>query len=91
MLIFSLIVLHEPKAKITLVSIGQNIYIYIMNFNKDITRARLMKRVFPMLTLKKREYFEQIRSTALYHKEWKRISEKVRNTAEAELHEILIQ
>ena len=89
MLIFSLIVLHEPKAKITLVGIGQNIY--IMNFNKDITRARLMKRVFPMLTLKKREYFEQIRSTALYHKEWKRISEKVCNTAEAELHEILIQ
>ena len=56
----------------------------VTTLNKDITRARSMKRDFKIRTLKTKEDFEQIKSNAQDRDDWRRISETVCKAAEAE-------
>lgn len=56
----------------------------VTTLNKDITRARSMKRDFPIRALKKKEDFEHIKSQAQDRKNWRKISETICKAAEAE-------
>ena len=56
----------------------------VTTLKKDITRARSMKRSFPIATIKNKEDFEQIRLIAQDRIAWRNISEVVCKAAKAE-------
>ena len=56
----------------------------VTTLNKDITRARSMKRSFPIPTIRNKEDLEQIRAKAKDRVAWRDISNLVCKAAEAE-------
>ena len=53
--------------------------------NKDIHRAKLIGKDFPMQPLKRKEDFENIKSLAQNRKDWRKFSDVICRTAEADI------